>query len=122
MAGCRVLGRYTRTDDAEILKQAYDYHVHKLLSQVPDIRPDDIKLLLEEAALTSAKAKGANPQDFIDEGPIREIVRSGFVEPLIATSMMTASWSLMFPPNIHQRLRRRSPRTCPGFELVFGGR
>jgi ABC-type nitrate/sulfonate/bicarbonate transport system substrate-binding protein len=80
--GMRVLGRYTRTDDAEILKQAYDYHVHKLLSQVPDIRPDDIKLLLEEAALTNAKAKGANPQDFIDEGPIREIVRSGFVEQL----------------------------------------
>jgi ABC-type nitrate/sulfonate/bicarbonate transport system substrate-binding protein len=80
--GMRILGRYTRTDDADILKQAYDYHVHKLLSPVPEIRPDDIKLLLEEAALTNPKAKGANPQDFIDEGPVKEVVRSGLVDQL----------------------------------------
>jgi ABC-type nitrate/sulfonate/bicarbonate transport system substrate-binding protein len=80
--GMRVLGRYTRTGDAEILKQAYDYHVHKLLSPVPDIRAEDIKLLLEEAALTNAKARGANPQDFIDEGPVKEVARSGFVNQL----------------------------------------
>lgn len=78
--GMRILGRYTRTDDQEILKQAYHYHVDRLLSRVPDIRPDDIKLLLEEAALTNPKARGANPQDFIDEGPVREVVRSGFVD------------------------------------------
>ena len=80
--GMRILGRYTRTDDADILQQAYDYHVHKLLSAVPDIRADDIKLLLDEAALTNAKARGANPQDFIDEGPVREIVKTGLVEQL----------------------------------------
>jgi ABC-type nitrate/sulfonate/bicarbonate transport system substrate-binding protein len=80
--GMRVLGRYTRTDDADILKQAYHYHVDRLLSRVPEIRPEDIKLLLEEAALTNPKAKGANPQDFIDEGPVREVVRSGFVDQL----------------------------------------
>lgn len=78
----RVLGLYTRTDDEEILKQAYHYHVDRLLSRVPDIHPDDVRLLLEEAALTNLKAKGANPQDFIDEGPVREVVRSGFVEQL----------------------------------------
>jgi ABC-type nitrate/sulfonate/bicarbonate transport system substrate-binding protein len=80
--GMKILGRYTRTDDEDILKQAYHYHVDRLLSRVPDIRPEDIKLLLEEAALTNPKAKGANPQDFIDEGPVREVVRSGFVEQL----------------------------------------
>jgi len=80
--GMRVLGKYTRTDDADILRQAYDYHVNRLLSRVPDIRPEDIRLLLEEAAQTNAKAKGANPQDFIDDGPVREVVRSGFVEQL----------------------------------------
>ena len=80
--GMRILGRYTRTDDAEILKQAYDYHVHRLLSPAPDIRPEDVKLLLEEAALTNPKAKGANPQDFIDERPVGAVVRSGFVDQL----------------------------------------
>jgi ABC-type nitrate/sulfonate/bicarbonate transport system substrate-binding protein len=80
--GMKILGRYTRTDDQEILRQAYHYHVDRLLSRAPDIRPDDIKLLLEEAALTNPKARGANPQDFIDEGPVREVVRSGFVEQI----------------------------------------
>jgi NitT/TauT family transport system substrate-binding protein len=80
--GMRVLGKYTRTDDAEILKQAYEYHVHRLLSRVPDIRPDDIRLLLDEAAQSNPKAKGANPRDFINEEPVREIVRSGFVDQL----------------------------------------
>jgi len=27
--------------------------------------PEDVKLLLEQAALTNPKAKGANPQDFM---------------------------------------------------------
>jgi len=80
--GKRVLGKYTRTDDDDILKQAYYYHVDRLLSRVPEIRPDDIKLLLDEAALTNPKARGANPQDFIDEGPVKEVVRSGFVDQL----------------------------------------
>ncbi len=80
--GMRVLGKYTRTDDDDILKQAYDYHVNRLLSRVPEIRAEDVRLLLEEAALTNAKAKGANPQEFIDETPVREVVRSGFVEQL----------------------------------------
>jgi len=80
--GMKILGRYTRTDDQEILKQAYHYHVDRLLSPVPEIRPEDVRLLLEEAALTNPKAKGANPQDFIDETLVREVVRSGFVEQL----------------------------------------
>ncbi len=78
--GMRILGRYTRTDDEDILKQAYHYHVDRLLSRVPDIRPEDVRLLLEEAALTNPKAKAANPQDFIDDGPVLEVVRSGFVD------------------------------------------
>lgn len=80
--GMRILGKYTRTEDDDILRQAYEYHIGRLLSRVPDIRAEDVKLLLEEAALTNAKAKGANPQDFIDESPVREIVRTGFVEQL----------------------------------------
>jgi ABC-type nitrate/sulfonate/bicarbonate transport system substrate-binding protein len=80
--GMKILGRYTRTDDGDILKQAYHYHVDRLLSPVPEIRPDDVRLLLEEAALTNPKARGANPQDFIDEAPVRDVVRSGFVEQL----------------------------------------
>jgi ABC-type nitrate/sulfonate/bicarbonate transport system substrate-binding protein len=80
--GMRVLGKYTRTDDDDILKQAYHYHVDRLLSRVPEIRPEDVKLLLEEAALTNPKARGARPQDFIDEGPVREVVSTGLVDAL----------------------------------------
>jgi ABC-type nitrate/sulfonate/bicarbonate transport system substrate-binding protein len=80
--GMRILGKYTRTDDQDILKQAYHYHVDRLLSRAPEIHSEDIRLLLEEASLTNAKAKGANPQDFIDENAVGEVVRSGFVDQL----------------------------------------
>jgi len=43
--------------------------------------PEDVKLLLEKG-VTNPKAKGANPQDFIDERPVREVVRSGFIDQL----------------------------------------
>jgi ABC-type nitrate/sulfonate/bicarbonate transport system substrate-binding protein len=56
-----------RPDDADILKQGLITMCTAAFSP-PESRPVDIKLLLEEAALSSVKAKGANPQDFIDEG------------------------------------------------------
>jgi hypothetical protein len=37
--------------------------------------------LLDEAALTSVKAKGVNPRDLIDEGPARGCAL-GFVDQL----------------------------------------
>jgi NitT/TauT family transport system substrate-binding protein len=79
--GMEIMKRYTRIDAADILKPAYDLHV-KLFPKVPEIFPEDVKLVLEEVALTNPKAKGANPGTFIDGSIAKEVIASGFADQL----------------------------------------
>jgi hypothetical protein len=76
-----IMKRYTRIDAPDIVKPAYDLHI-KLFPRVPEIFPEDLKLVLEEVALTVAKAKSANPATFIDSRAAKEVIASGFVEQL----------------------------------------
>jgi ABC-type nitrate/sulfonate/bicarbonate transport system substrate-binding protein len=79
--GMEILKRYTRVDAPDILKPAYDLHI-KLFPRVPEIFPEDLKLVLEEVALTNPKAKTANPASFIDGRAAKDVIASGFVEQL----------------------------------------
>jgi NitT/TauT family transport system substrate-binding protein len=79
--GMEILKRYTRIDAPDILKPAYDLHI-KLFPRVPEIFPEDLKLVLEEVALTNAKAKTANPASFIDGRAAKDVIASDFVERL----------------------------------------
>jgi NitT/TauT family transport system substrate-binding protein len=79
--GMEILKRYTRVDAPDILKPAYDLHI-RLFPRVPEIFPEDLKLVLEEVALTNPKAKTANPASFIDGRAAKDVIASGFVEQL----------------------------------------
>jgi NitT/TauT family transport system substrate-binding protein len=79
--GMEIFKRYTRVDAPDVLKPAYDLHI-KLFPRVPEIFPDDLKLVLEEVALTNPKAAAANPASFIDDRAAKEVVKSGFAEQL----------------------------------------
>lgn len=79
--GMEIMKRYTRIDAPDIVKPAYDLHI-KLFPRVPEIFPEDLKLVLEEVALTVPKAKSANPATFIDSRAAKEVIASGFVEQL----------------------------------------
>ena len=76
-----IFKRYTRIDAPDILKPAYDLHI-KLFPRVPEIFPEDLKLVLEEVAMTIPKVKAANPASFIDGRAAKEVLSSGFVEQL----------------------------------------
>ena len=58
--GMAITKRYARIDDPEILAAAYDLHV-KLYPRLPEIQAEDLKLVLEEIALTNPKARDADP-------------------------------------------------------------
>jgi NitT/TauT family transport system substrate-binding protein len=79
--GMEIMKRYTRIDAPDIVKPAYDLHI-KLFPKVPEIFPEDLKLVLEEVAMTVPKARGANPANFIDSRAAKEVIASGFVEQL----------------------------------------
>jgi hypothetical protein len=53
-----------------------------LFPRFPQIQPDDLKLVIEEIAVSNPKARGADPATFIDERVAREVEKSGFVDQL----------------------------------------
>jgi ABC-type nitrate/sulfonate/bicarbonate transport system substrate-binding protein len=79
--GMAIAKHYARIDDPEILASAYDLHV-KLFPRLPEIQPEDLKLVLEEIALANPKAKGADPAVFLDDRIATEVQRSGFADQL----------------------------------------
>lgn len=79
--GLAITKRYLRISDPEIMQPVYDLHV-KLLPRLPEIQPEDLKLVIEEIALSNPKAKGADPASFIDDQALRELAKSGYAEQL----------------------------------------
>jgi NitT/TauT family transport system substrate-binding protein len=80
--GIKILARYTRLSDVKMLGQTYDFHSRVIWPRVPEIQPDDLKLVLEELAETNPKAREIDPRELIYGGAVREIMASGFVERL----------------------------------------
>jgi NitT/TauT family transport system substrate-binding protein len=78
----RVLSAYTRISDFGSLGQAYDEYVEKVWPRVPEVQPEDLKLVLEQLGEKNPALRGVNPADLIDSRAIREVVRSGIVEQL----------------------------------------
>ena len=82
--GIKVLSRYTRMSDMKVLAQTYDYHSRVIWPKVPEIEPEDLKLVLEELAETNPKAREIDPTELIYPSIVKDVVASGFVEKLYA--------------------------------------
>lgn len=75
-----ILARYTKTSDQEALNVTYDEYVQKVWPQLPDIQPEDVKLVLEQLGETAPKALELNPAELIYEGAFENIVKSNFLK------------------------------------------
>ena len=82
--GIKILARYTRMSDMKVLTQSYDYHSRMIWPRVPEIQPDDLKLVLEELAESNPKAREIDPAELIYGSVVKDVVASGFVERLYA--------------------------------------
>jgi NitT/TauT family transport system substrate-binding protein len=82
--GIKILGRYTRLSDMKVLAQTYDAHSRLIWPRVPEIQPEDLKLVLEELGETNPKAREIDPAELIYSPIVKDIVASGFVEKLYA--------------------------------------
>jgi len=81
--GIRILARYLRTDDREILEKTLDNSIteNKLpQKQYPTL--EGIKTILDQLALKDPKARAAKPQDFVDARFVEEFDKSGFIDGL----------------------------------------
>ena len=78
----KILQRYTRMADREVLKLAYDEYAQNVWPRVPAIEPEDVKLILEHLAQTNPKAREIQPSALVYNSLVESVARSGIVEQL----------------------------------------
>jgi ABC-type nitrate/sulfonate/bicarbonate transport system substrate-binding protein len=81
--GIITIGRYTRTDDRDILAESYDYYDGTMERDLTPSMPG-LQAQLDELASTKPQAQSARPEQFLDLGPLDRVKASGLVERLYA--------------------------------------
>ncbi len=78
----KIIGKYTRTDDREIVAASYDYALN-FVERVPNLPYKGIETILAQTAEKDSRAKGRKAEDFIDPSVFNELERSGFFKPFL---------------------------------------
>lgn len=78
----KVLAKYTKIEDPEILAETYRMFAVRYLSRAPYPSEEAVKQRLAEIAIQDQRAASANAKDFIDPRWIKELEDSGFIARL----------------------------------------
>jgi len=81
-ASIRVLARWTKTQDREVLDELYQIYSGKYLLRVPAPSEKGVRAVLDSLSDRLPGAKTANPREFFDDGFVRELVETGFLKSL----------------------------------------
>jgi ABC-type nitrate/sulfonate/bicarbonate transport system substrate-binding protein len=81
--GMTTIGRYTRTDDRDILAESYDYYEGTMERDLTPSLPG-LQAQLDELASSKPQAQTARPEQFLDLAPLERVKASGLVERLYA--------------------------------------
>jgi ABC-type nitrate/sulfonate/bicarbonate transport system substrate-binding protein len=76
----KVLRKYLRTGDTDLLSETYDVQIAKYLLKVPLPTTDNVKSVVEEIAERNPKAKDQDAKLFFDDRFVRQLETSGFIE------------------------------------------
>jgi len=77
----KVLSKYTKTTDPEILAELYQiYGVRYTGQQIPYVRLEGVDEILK--GMESKEARQAKPADFVDSSPLKEVEQTGFFKML----------------------------------------
>jgi len=78
----RVLGKYTRSSDTQLLTSAFKSYVLGYIRDIPTITAAEMESVLEDVSARNPKAKGADPKQFYDPAPLDQLAREGFIKEL----------------------------------------
>jgi ABC-type nitrate/sulfonate/bicarbonate transport system substrate-binding protein len=81
-ASIRVLARWTKTQDREVLDELYETYSGKYLLRGPAPSEKGVRAVLDSLSDRVPAAKTANARDFFDDGFVRELVESGLLKSL----------------------------------------
>jgi len=78
----RVLSKYLRINDPELLNESYDVQIIKYMMKVPLTTADAVRSVLEKLAERNPKAKDLDPTKFFDDRFVRQLQASDFIDAL----------------------------------------
>lgn len=78
-ASLKVLRKYLRTDEKEILEETYDYFA-SMMSPTLRVNPEGIQEILTQEAQRLPAASRRKPADFVSERLLDELDREGFTQ------------------------------------------
>ena len=73
----KILAKYVRLDDPEILAEVYRIYGQKQLQKTINVDLESVKGLLKGLG---SEATGANPASFVDESLVQELEKEGFFQ------------------------------------------
>ena len=78
----KVLSKYMRTTDADILNASYDQYVGRVIPRVPYVSEKGLQAVIDFIRQRNPQAGNIKPQDVMDNRFIKELDDSGFVKAL----------------------------------------
>lgn len=76
------IAKFTKLTDRTALEEAYHTYAIKFMARVPYPAVKGVETILEDLAKSNPKARGADPQRFVEPRFLKEIEDSGFVAQL----------------------------------------
>ncbi len=76
------MAKYTKIQDIDVLRRAYDLYTQKVLERTPSINMVGLQNALEDLAKTVPAAKNAKPEQFVDTRFLDNLEKSGLMKEL----------------------------------------
>ncbi|HLH22278.1 MAG TPA: ABC transporter substrate-binding protein [Chloroflexota bacterium] len=76
----QIMARYLESADEDALEEGYTTYVERLLPRLPLVSVSSVEMVLDE--LSAPQPRAADPERFVDNGPLLELEANGFVRQL----------------------------------------
>jgi NitT/TauT family transport system substrate-binding protein len=80
----KVLSKYMRTSDQEVLNASYDYYVGRIIPRTPYVSDKGLQAVIDYIRQRNPQTPPAKAQEFMDNRFIKELDESGFIKALYA--------------------------------------
>lgn len=81
-ATLKILSKYMRTSDQEILNASYDYYVGRVIPRTPYVSEKGLQAVIDFIRQRNPQTPPVNARDFMDNRFIKELDDSGFIKAL----------------------------------------
>ena len=76
------MAKYTKIQDSDVLRRAYDLYMGKVLEKAPTINIVGLQNALDDLAKSVPAAKNAKPEQFVDHRFLDNLEKSGLMKEL----------------------------------------